>query len=192
MEVAKGTVLGRSLQVPSVYELAKEKISAVPSRYVRSDQEPIFSSSNPELEVPVIDMDILLDGDVMDTELNKLHHACKDWGFFQLINHGVSDSLLDQVKTEVAEFFKLPLEEKKKFGQLDGDVEGYGQAFVVSNEQKLDWADMFYMITLPADLRKPHLMPQLPLPFRTAIEAELKSLAMKILKFMAKALKNEP
>ncbi|KAL8090937.1 hypothetical protein AgCh_040134 [Apium graveolens] len=201
MEVAKGTVLGRSLQVPSVYEIAKEKIAAVPSRYVRSDQEPIFSSPNPELEVPVIDMEILLDGDVMDTELNKLHHACKDWGFFQrhypfsdfsayykysleiimdhglnlaykfyvsmkLINHRVSDSLLDQVKTEVAEFFKLPLEEKKKFGQLDGDVEGYGQAFVVSNEQKLDWADMFYMITLPADLRKPHLMPQLPLPFR--------------------------
>lgn len=86
--------------------------------------------------------------------------------FIKLINHGVSHSLLEQVKTEVDEFFKLPLEEKKKFNQLDGDVEGYGQAFVVSNEQKLDWADMFYMITLPAELRKPHLLPQLPLSFR--------------------------
>ncbi|KAK1382094.1 Thebaine 6-O-demethylase [Heracleum sosnowskyi] len=195
MEVAKRTVLGRSLQVPSVYELAKEKIAAVPSRYVRSDQEPILSSSSPELEVPVIDMEILLDRDVNDTELNKLHHACKEWGFFQLVNHGVSDLLLEQVKTEVDEFFKLPLEEKRKFGQLDGDVEGLGQAFVVSNEQKLDWADMLYMITLPTELRKPHLLPQLPLSFRNALEAysrELKSLAMKIFNAMAKALKMEP
>ena len=84
----------------------------------------------------------------------------------KLINHGVSDSLLDRVKTEVEEFFKLPLEEKRKFGQLDGDIEGYGQVFVVSEEQKLDWADMFFIITLPAELRKPHLLPQLPLPFR--------------------------
>ena len=84
----------------------------------------------------------------------------------KLTNHGVSDSLLDKVKAEAEKFFNLPLEEKKKFGQLEGDVEGYGQVFVVSEEQKLDWADMFFIITLPAELRKPHLLPQLPLSFR--------------------------
>ncbi|KAL8091115.1 hypothetical protein AgCh_040279 [Apium graveolens] len=113
----------------------------------------------------------------------------------KLINHEVSDSLMDKVKTEIEEFFKLPLEDKRKFGQLEGDIEGYGQAFVVSNEQKLDWADMFYMITLPAEIRKPHLLPQLPQSFRDAIEAysvELKSLAMKILNLMAKALQMDP
>ncbi|XP_074356985.1 protein SRG1-like [Apium graveolens] len=171
MEVAKGTVLGSSLQVPSVYEMAKEKIAAVPSRYVRYNQELVLSSSSSALEVPVIDMEILLDGDVMDTELKKLHHTCKEWGFFQLINHGVSYSLLEKVKTEVDEFFKLPLEEKRKFGQLDGDVERYGQAFVMSNEQKLDWADMLFMITLPTELRKPHLLPQLPLSFSVMAKA---------------------
>ncbi|KAJ7978982.1 2-oxoglutarate (2OG) and Fe(II)-dependent oxygenase superfamily protein [Quillaja saponaria] len=46
-----------------------------------------------------------------------------------------------------------------------GDVEGFGQTFVVSEEQKLDWADMFYLITLLDHMRKPHLFPQLPLPF---------------------------
>ncbi|XP_063943070.1 oxoglutarate-dependent flavonoid 7-O-demethylase 1 [Daucus carota subsp. sativus] len=195
MEVATVTKLGRSLEVPSVHELAKEKMAAVPSRYVRPDHEPALSRPNPGLEVPVIDMEMLLHGDKMDTELNRLHQACKEWGFFQLTNHGVSDSLLDKVKAEAEEFFKLPLEEKKKFGQLEGDVEGYGQVFVVSEEQKLDWADMFFMITLPAELRKPHLLPQLPLSFRVAIEAyskELKSLAMKILNVMAKALRMKP
>ena len=57
--------------------------------------------------------------------------------------------------------------EKKKLWQLPGDLEGFGQAFVVSEEQKLDWGDMFYMLTLPTRLRKPHLFPKLPLPFRS-------------------------
>ena len=74
---------------------------------------------------------------------------------------------MEKVKLEIGEFFKLPMEEKKKLGQEPGDTEGYGQAFVVSEEQKLDWSDLFYMITLPTHLRKPHLFPKLPLPFRS-------------------------
>nr|XP_027085925.1 protein SRG1-like isoform X2 [Coffea arabica] len=81
--------------------------------------------------------------------------------------------------------------EKNKYGQEPGDVEGYGQAFVKSEEQKLDWADMLYMITQPEDLRKPHLFPKLPLPLRESLQEysiELKSLALKILNLIAKAL----
>ena len=78
----------------------------------------------------------------------------------------MSTSLLENVKMGVNEFYNLPIEEKKKFSQKEGDVEGYGQAFVMSEEQKLDWADMFFMVTLPSHMRKPHLFPKLPLPFR--------------------------
>ena len=84
----------------------------------------------------------------------------------QLVDHGVSPLLLENVKSRIQEFFNLPVEEKKLFGQQE-DLEGLGQAFVVSEEQKLDWADMFYMVTLPKHLRKPYLFPMLPLPFRS-------------------------
>ncbi|GMH19428.1 hypothetical protein Nepgr_021269 [Nepenthes gracilis] len=90
------------------------------------------------------------------------------------------------------EFFNLPIEEKNKYKPHPGDVEGFGQSFVVSEEQKLDWGDRFYMLTLPTRLRKPHLFPKLPLPLREALEAysdELSKLAMKLLDFMAIALK---
>ena len=84
----------------------------------------------------------------------------------QLVDHGVCPLLVENVKSRIQEFFNLPIDEKKKFGQQEGDLEGLGQAFVVSEEQKLDWADMFYMVTLPRHLRKPHLFPNLPQPFR--------------------------
>ncbi|KAL8149842.1 oxoglutarate-dependent flavonoid 7-O-demethylase 1-like [Apium graveolens] len=127
--------------------------------------------------------------------LTNYTFACKEWGFFQLINHGVCNSLIEEFKKEIDEFFKLPLEEKQKFGQLKGDIQGYGQMFVVSDEQKLDWADMLYLITLPENLRKPHILPKFPPSLRNVVEAysaELKKLAMKLLNIMARALEIKP
>ncbi|CAI0381936.1 unnamed protein product [Linum tenue] len=58
------------------------------------------------------------------------------------------------------------MEEKQKYWQRPGEIEGFGQAFVVSEEQKLDWGDIFFTTALPKHLRKPHLFPNLPLPLR--------------------------
>lgn len=190
------TKLGGSLKVPIVQELAKESLATVPPRYVRQQNGHLISShiSSSLPEIPVIDMKRLLDESLMDSELHKLHKACKEWGFFQLINHGAESEVVEKMKLEIEKFFNLPIEEKNKFSQEEGDVEGYGQAFVVSEEQKLDWGDMFYIVTLPTSLRKPHLIPKLPSTFRDAIDAyatELKIVALNILRLMAKALKME-
>ncbi|KAL7611366.1 protein SRG1 [Lactuca sativa] len=192
----KGVGLGASLLVPSVQELAKEPVTKVPARYVRPDQDPpVVSSLLSSLpKVPIIDMEKLSCEDSADDELEKLHLACKEWGFFQIINHGVSLPLVERMKKETQEFFKLSMDEKKKFWQTSEDLEGFGQAFVVSNEQKLDWADIFYLVTLPENIRKPHLFPNLPLPFRDTLHAyskELKNVALKTLCFIANALKME-
>ncbi|PIN04394.1 Iron/ascorbate family oxidoreductase [Handroanthus impetiginosus] len=189
----KLTKFGSSLKVPIVQELAKEKLSSVPARYVRHDHRHLGLSDVSSLpEIPVINMEKLLDdSDLMESELQLLHNACQQWGFFQLINHGVDSAVVEKMKSEIQEFFNLSIEEKKKFNQEEGDVEGYGQAFVVSEEQKLDWGDMFFIVTSPTHIRKPHLIPKLPPTFRDAIDAyssEMKTLAMKILELMAKAL----
>ncbi|GMH19417.1 hypothetical protein Nepgr_021258 [Nepenthes gracilis] len=188
-------VSGASLVVPNVQELAKEKMAKVPERYVRTDlEEPPFVSdgvdSSPQL--PFIDMERLALPDSMDSELEKMHQVCKEWGFFQLINHGVANSLVEKIKKEFEDFFNLPLEEKNKYRQLPGDLEGLGQLFIMSEEQKLDWADLLYMVTLPTHMRKPHLLPKFPLSFRDTLEiysSELQKLAMKLFYYMAKALK---
>ncbi|GJT46467.1 SRG1-like protein [Tanacetum coccineum] len=188
-----GKGLGGSLRVPCVQELAKESLTEAPHRYVQLNQDPIFVSAT-LTEVPIIDMQRLFSEESAITELERLHIACKDWGFFQMINHGVSCSLIEKVKEEIQEFFDLPMAEKNKFLQEAGDLEGFGQAYVFSEEQKLDWADMFYVVTLPHYLRKPHLLPKLPLPLRDTIEAyskELKDISMKTLFLMAKALNME-
>ncbi|CAL5409118.1 unnamed protein product [Camellia sinensis] len=109
-----------------------------------------------------------------------------------VVNHGVSISLLEEFKREVVYFFKLSLEDKKKLWQQPDNHEGFGQLFVVSEEQKLDWSDMFYITTLPTSLRRTQLFDLLPPKLRETMEAysaEVKKLAMIILSQMAKALK---
>ncbi|KHN36942.1 Protein SRG1 [Glycine soja] len=198
MEEINKNPSGTSLLVPSVLELAKENLTTVPQRYIQpqhQDMVLISEEDHSTLEIPVIDMHRLLSVESGSSELDKLHLACKEWGFFQtleLVNHGVNSSLVEKVRLETQDFFNLPMSEKKKFWQTPQHMEGFGQAFVVSEDQKLDWADLYYMTTLPKHSRMPHLFPQLPLPFRDTLEAysqEIKDLAIVIIGLMGKALK---
>ncbi|CAJ1957730.1 unnamed protein product [Sphenostylis stenocarpa] len=188
---------GTSLLVPSVQELAKQNLSTVPPRYVQPQLEDkilISQEAHSTHLIPVIDLHNLLYAQSGTSELDKLHLACKDWGFFQLVNHGVSPSLVEKVKLEIKDFFNLPMSEKKKFWQTPQHMEGFGQAFVMSEDQRLDWADLYYMTTLPEHSRMPHLFPKLPLPFRDTLEVysqEMKDLALVIIGHMGKALKIE-
>ncbi|GLT50583.1 hypothetical protein SLA2020_240610 [Shorea laevis] len=187
---------GKSIIVPSVQELAKQPITKIPSRYVRPDQSPPPITgdlpSPPVPSVPVIDLHKLVNPDSVSSELDSLHSACKEWGFFQVINHGISASLLEEFKLEIENFFNLSYEEKKKFWQQPDNHEGFGQLFVVSEEQKLDWSDMFYVTTLPHNLRRNDLFEKLPTKLRETLKAysmEMKNLALLILDQMGRALK---
>lgn len=78
----------------------------------------------------------------------------------------MESSLVEKVKHEIQGFFNLPIDEKMKFSQVAGDIEGYGQLFVFSEEQKLDWVDLFYIVTSPPSIRHPRFIPNLPPSFR--------------------------
>ncbi|KAI3927023.1 hypothetical protein MKW92_052128 [Papaver armeniacum] len=191
METAKLMKLGNGMSIPSVQELAKLTLAEVPSRYVCTEENLLLPTGASVVDdhetVPVIDIENL----VSPEELDRLHYACKEWGFFQVVNHGVDALLVDNVKSEIQGFFNLPMNEKTKFGQKDGDIEGFGQDFIASEDQTLDWADTFMMLTLPLHLRKPHLFSKLPLPLRETIESyssAMKKLSMVLFEKMEKAL----
>ncbi|CAK9139054.1 unnamed protein product [Ilex paraguariensis] len=117
--------------------------------------------------VPIIDVHNLIVGEIVHSELERHHSACREWSFFQVINHGVSASLLEDLKREIVNFFQQPLEEKTKLWQQPDNHEGFGQLYVVSAQQKLDWSDMFYITTLPPTLRKTQLFENLPPKLRS-------------------------
>ncbi|RDX77974.1 Protein SRG1, partial [Mucuna pruriens] len=143
----------------------------VPKRFVRSQEELEKVNHMPHLspEIPVLDLALLSNGNT--EELSKLDLACKEWGFFQIVNHGVQKELLQKMKDAASEFFKLPIEEKNKYAMPSNEIQGYGQAYAVSEEQTLDWSDSLMLLTYPTQYRKLQFWPKTPEGFKEITEA---------------------
>lgn len=196
MDDAKPRNLGGSLPVPNVQDLAArtDELTLTPTllrRYVRPQPNTVDLRLGEEQEhVPIIDLGRLLTGG-RDEEAARLRSACEDWGFFQVVNHGIPEEILEKMKRNIMEFFALPLAEKAALAQEPGGVEGYGQAFVVSEEQTLDWADMFFLVTQPPSYRDLHLWPSRPSTFKNCLESysvEVQKVAGELLGAMAENL----
>ncbi|KAK9120669.1 hypothetical protein Syun_018286 [Stephania yunnanensis] len=178
-----------SLPVPSVQDLSA-KVEDVPDRYVRPEFESELVCTDATFEIPVVDLSRILDEESRREEMAKLHKACEEWGFFQLINHG-SEEAVGRMKNDVEEFFKQPLEAKKAYAQKPNSAEGYGQAFVVSEDQKLDWGDMYFVRSLPARVRNMSFWPEYPTTFKETLEiysSAVKGLSLQLLALMAENL----
>ncbi|KAJ3680597.1 hypothetical protein LUZ60_016875 [Juncus effusus] len=185
---------GNSLPVPNVQALSNSLngSSQIPERYIMPKaNRPESFICRAATELPIVDLSRLDDPEFYYAEAAKLDSACKEWGFFQLVNHGISVELINQLKADVTEFFNLPLEEKKAYKQQHGDLQGYGQAFVQSDEQKLDWADILYLMSRPISVRKMNFWPTSPSTFRDTVDQyslELGRVAKCLFQYIAKNL----
>ncbi|CAN6325176.1 unnamed protein product [Urochloa humidicola] len=199
--MAEARTIG-SLPVANVQELAEAcndgvDDQQVPERYLSKDPsaEEVVASDDGTCAIPVIDLNKLFDAQSSSEECAKLASACHHWGFFQLINHGVPDEVIGNLMSDVVGFFKQPLEAKKEWAQQADSLEGYGQAFVVSDDQKLDWADMLYLQVQPSESRDMRFWPTRPPSFRHSVDtysSEAAKLAYRLLELMAKGVGAEP
>ncbi|KAJ3706704.1 hypothetical protein LUZ61_010409 [Rhynchospora tenuis] len=189
---------GYTLPVPNVQSLATslDKSSQIPERYIRPEAKVDPVAHTNEIELPVIDLAKLIDPEFSKQEAAKLHLTCQEWSFFQLVNHGIPEELIKGLKADTVEFFNKPLEEKMAYKQNnDGDLQGYGQAFVLSEEQKLDWCDMFYVMTRPIAIRNMKFWPTSPSTFRDNIDRyslELTKVASCLWQYIARNLGAAP
>ncbi|XP_074271840.1 gibberellin 3-beta-dioxygenase 1-like [Silene latifolia] len=86
--------------------------------------------------IPVIDLN---DPNAID----KIYHACKNWGFLQVTNHGISREILEKLETQVKKFFNLPHEEKMKVLRSPEAAVGYGSPRITPFFSKLMWCEGF-------------------------------------------------
>ncbi|KAJ0984785.1 hypothetical protein J5N97_003141 [Dioscorea zingiberensis] len=127
-------------------------------------------------------------------ETAEIKAALQSWGMFQVIDHGLPSSFLDEVRDIARTFFKLPIEEKQKYSNLiDGEFkyEGYGNDNIIAEGQILDWTDRLYLLVQPEDERKLELWPVNPSSFRDVLHEytiKTRKLVDDILKVVAKSL----
>ncbi|KAI5670308.1 hypothetical protein M9H77_10672 [Catharanthus roseus] len=70
--------------------------------------------------VPVIDMNGMHDPAIRHRIVNDISKACLSYGIFQVVNHGISESVMDEALSVGFRFFELPTMEKVKL--ISNDV----------------------------------------------------------------------
>jgi isopenicillin N synthase-like dioxygenase len=117
--------------------------------------------------VPVIDV-----GDLDSDAQRAIDEACREWGFFQIVGHGIGAQLRAALLAEMHGFFALPDERKRGVERTASNAWGYYDRELTKNVR--DWKQIFDVG--PAEDRGPLAgsTPQWPedLPgFRETLEA---------------------
>ncbi|KAK8965250.1 1-aminocyclopropane-1-carboxylate oxidase 2 [Platanthera guangdongensis] len=91
---------------------------------------------------PVINME-MLDGSERPEAMNVLRDACENWGFFELLNHGISHELMDRVERANKEHYRR-FREQQFMEFAAKTLDGGGE-----NVEGLDWESTFFLRHLP-------------------------------------------
>lgn len=114
----------------------------LPKQFIWPDEEkPCLNI--PELVVPLIDLGGFLSGDpVAAMEAAKLvGEACKNHGFFLVVNHGIDAKLISHAHNHMDGFFELPLSQKQRALRKTGEHCGYASSFTGRFTSKLPWKE---------------------------------------------------
>ncbi|KAG4210301.1 hypothetical protein ERO13_A02G037500v2 [Gossypium hirsutum] len=123
-----------------------------------------YVPSATQFSIPVIDLQGVKEDPSTHTEIVKqVLNASQEWGFFQIINHGIPLSVLEEMKVRVRRFYELDNELKKQFYTRDTSKKVvYNCNFDLHTAPAANWRDTVYFDIAP-DPPKPE---ELPEPFR--------------------------
>ncbi|KAJ0089243.1 hypothetical protein Patl1_31348 [Pistacia atlantica] len=177
--------------VVRVQSLSESGLTSIPERYIKPTvhRPSVNTEFHPHVNIPVIDLQNIFSNDqtLRDDTLSRISRACREWGFFQIVNHGVSHELMKNMREVWREFFKLPLETKQEYANSPDTYEGYGSRLGVEKGAKLDWSDYFFLNYMPLTLRNPSKWPALPTSCRELV-AEYGNEVVKLCGILMKVL----
>ncbi|KAF7072785.1 hypothetical protein CFC21_077871 [Triticum aestivum] len=136
----------------------------------------------PASSFPIIDMGLLA-GEERPAAMDLLHDACENWGFFQVLDHGISTELMDEVEKMTKEHYKR-VREQRFLEFASKTLEDGGRA-----AENLDWESTFFVRHLP----EPNIaeIPDLDEEYRRVMKqfaAELERLAERLLDLLCENL----
>ncbi|KAG6511797.1 flavonol synthase 1-like [Zingiber officinale] len=180
------------MEVERVQAIASLSAAAndIPAEFVRPEHEqPGFTTyRGPAPEIPVVDLAGEADRGALAT---RVAAAAREWGIFQVVNHGIPAEVVRELQRVGKAFFELPPEEKEKYASKPGSTEGYGTKLQKDLEGKKAWVDfLFHNIWPPATINYA-FWPKIPPEYRKANEEYRKYLGIlvkKILIMLSKGL----
>lgn len=89
------------------------------------------------MRIPVIDVQGFQD----DGWYPELDAACRTWGCFHIVGHGVAHGVLDTLMGAMHRFFALPVEDKRAIERTEVNAWGFFDRELTKNRR--DWKEIF-------------------------------------------------
>lgn len=138
---------------PGIKEIVDGGLGSVPPSYIRPPHErPQLSqlTESGTTQIPIIDISGLHSEEERPQILQQVGKACAEWGFFQVVNHGVPHGVMDEMKAACSRFFQQPPEERNKHRSQNFEAPlAYSTSFNPCKEKANDWKDVFYVRDFP-------------------------------------------
>ncbi|KAL3536201.1 hypothetical protein ACH5RR_004662 [Cinchona calisaya] len=139
-----------------VKHLCETGIRNVPLRYIlpvseRPNQivQGKLHMNDGNFQLPIIDFSELY-GPKRSQVISSLSSACENYGFFQVVNHGIPNEVLNNMMDVAKRFFELPLAEREKY--MSADVSKsvrYGTSFNELKDSVFCWRDFLKLVCHP-------------------------------------------
>ncbi|KAI5648530.1 hypothetical protein M9H77_34535 [Catharanthus roseus] len=147
-------------------ETGSATIKKVPGKYILPVSDRPNLNPNPTLNLPVIDFAELL-GPNRTQVIKSLHKACQEFGFFQVVKHGIAEEIISEMINASRKFFDLPFSEREKY--MSSDMYSpvrYGTSVNQTKDKIFCWRD-FLKLTCSHPLQNlVSSWPSSPLDFR--------------------------
>ncbi|KAE8708989.1 hypothetical protein F3Y22_tig00110332pilonHSYRG00679 [Hibiscus syriacus] len=128
----------------------------IPEIFVRPAEELAANKSNScqknNVEVPIIDLSNIRDKNRRKEIVNEVRVASEEWGFFQVINHEIPLSVLDEMIEGIRFFNEQDSELKKEMYSRDSAKKvKFNSNFDLFTSKTADWRDTLSLSFLDSD-----------------------------------------
>ncbi|XP_057431741.1 1-aminocyclopropane-1-carboxylate oxidase homolog 1-like [Lotus japonicus] len=162
-------------------------ITKIPRMFHANKHLDITHENSKLTSIPLIDLT-----DEYSEVIGKIRSACHEWGFFQVINHGIPTSVLDEMIDGIRRFHEQDSEVRKEFYSRDLKKKAmYYSNISLFSGQAANWRDTFGFAVAP-DPPKPDEIPLVCRDIVMEYSKKIKELGFTILELLSEGLGLNP
>ncbi|CAK8536696.1 unnamed protein product [Lathyrus sativus] len=151
------------------------------------------SASGSKLSVPIVDLqDIHINPALRVEVIDQIRSACHEWGFFQVINHGIPVTVLDEMIDGIRRFHEQEADVRKEFYTRDTKKKvAYLSNRTLFSGQAANWRDTFGFAVAPESFKSENL-PPICRDIVIEYSQKIRDLGFKIFELLSEALGLNP